>query len=77
MKFFIATVFLFTVHSVLARDLSLAQAKAEYTVKHIFKTVKGESNDLKGKMVCEKQICEFLVAIASKSFISSDSNRKK
>lgn len=58
-----------------AKDYSLAKAKAEYTVKHLFKTVKGESNDLKGKMVCEKQSCEFLVAIASKSFVSSDSNR--
>jgi polyisoprenoid-binding protein YceI len=60
---------------VLAKNLVLSQSKAEYTVKHLFKTVKGESSELKGKMVCEKEICEFLVAIPAKSFVSSDSNR--
>ena len=58
-----------------AKDYILSNAKAEYTVKHIFKTVKGQSSDLKGKMVCENNSCEFLVAISSKSFVSSDSNR--
>lgn len=75
MKLFIAAVLLFSVQAVLAKDLTLSQAKAEYTVKHLFKTVKGVSSDLKGKMVCENQTCEFLVAIGSKSFVSSDSNR--
>jgi len=58
-----------------AKEYTLSQAKAEYTVKHIFKTVKGQSKDIKGKMVCENETCEFLIAITSKSFISSDSNR--
>lgn len=75
MKMLIAIFFLFSVHAVDAKDLNLNQAKSEYTVKHLFKTVKGESKDLKGKMVCEKSVCEFLVAIAAKSFVSSDSNR--
>lgn len=75
MKMLIGIVYLLSINSVMAKDLTLSQAKAEYTVKHLFKTVKGESTDLKGKMVCENQICEFLVAIASKSFVSSDSNR--
>ena len=75
MKMIIGLLLLFSIHAAWATDLSLSEAKAEYTVKHIFKTVKGESKDLKGKMVCQKKICEFLVAIASKSFVSSDSNR--
>lgn len=75
MKFIIATIFVLTIHPAVAKDLTLSQAKAEYTVKHLLKTVKGESGDLKGKMVCENQLCEFLVAIASNSFLSSDSNR--
>lgn len=57
------------------KELSLANAKAEYTVKHLLKTVKGESQELKGKLVCDKGECEFLVAIPAKSFVSSDSNR--
>jgi hypothetical protein len=75
MKTIIGFVLFLSVLNVQAKDFSLAGAKAEYTVKHLFKTVKGESKDLKGKMVCENQNCEFLVAIASKSFVSSDSNR--
>lgn len=58
-----------------AKDFMLSKAKAEYTVKHLFKTVKGESTELKGKMVCTDGNCEFLVAIPAKSFVSSDSNR--
>lgn len=75
MKKIIAVFLLFSVHALEAKDFSLAQSRAEYTVKHVFKTVKGESKELKGKMVCENQNCEFLVAIPAKSFLSSDSNR--
>ena len=60
---------------VLAKDFKLARGQAEYTVSHLVKTVKGTSKELKGKMVCNDGSCEFLVAIAVKSFISSDSNR--
>jgi len=58
-----------------AAELSLQSAEAEYSVKHLVKTVKGKSKELKGKMVCDKGNCQFLVAIPVKSFISSDSNR--
>ncbi|MBY0516817.1 MAG: YceI family protein [Bacteriovoracaceae bacterium] len=58
-----------------SKDFELSEAKAHYTVKHLIKTVKGESRELKGKMQCENSKCEFLVAIPTKSFISSDSNR--
>jgi hypothetical protein len=58
-----------------ATSYTLVNGKAQYTVKHLFKTVKGESSTLKGKMECENTVCEFLVAIPTKSFISSDSNR--
>lgn len=75
MKIVIGVLLLFSIHSVCAKDFTLSDPRAEYTVKHLLKTVKGESKDLRGKMVCENEICEFLVAIASKSFVSSDSNR--
>ena len=61
--------------TVFGKSYVLKNADAQYTVKHIFKTVKGESKELKGKMVCENSLCEFLVAVPSKSFVSSDSNR--
>ena len=58
-----------------AEDYKLSQASATYSVSHLVKTVKGESRELKGKMVCEKSLCDFLVAIPVISFVSSDSNR--
>jgi hypothetical protein len=64
-----------SIHSSYAKEFVLTNAKADYTVKHLLKTVKGESHDLKGKLVCEKSVCEFLVAIPASSFVSSDSNR--
>lgn len=64
-----------SIYSVEAKQFMLVNAKANYTVKHIFKTVKGESNELKGKLVCNKEVCDFLVAVPAKSFVSSDSNR--
>ena len=66
---------LLSLQTVEAKELVLFKAKADYTVKHLFKTVKGESGQLKGKMLCEKEVCEFLVAIPAMSFVSSDSNR--
>lgn len=71
------TIFLFVFFSssLFAKSFELKNADAHYTVKHIFKTVKGESKELKGKMVCENSQCEFLVAVPAKSFVSSDSNR--
>lgn len=54
---------------------NLVKGKASYTVKHLLKTVKGTSEGVKGKMLCEKDECEFLIAIPVKTFTSSDSNR--
>jgi hypothetical protein len=75
MKIFFVFFLLLSFNQVLAKEFVLAEASSEYIVKHLFKTVIGESKELKGKMVCEKDICEFLVAIPSNSFVSSDSNR--
>lgn len=62
--------------SAFAKDYKIVSGKADYTVKHLVKTVKGESKEVKGKMSCsDKGECEFLIAIPVKSFISSDSNR--
>jgi hypothetical protein len=58
-----------------ASEFKLQNGQAEYTVKHLLKTVKGQSKELKGKMICDKGLCQFLIAIPVKSFISSDSNR--
>jgi len=58
-----------------ASEFKLQSGQAEYTVKHLLKTVKGQSKELKGKMICDKGLCQFLIAIPVKSFISSDSNR--
>lgn len=75
MKNFSILVLLLFAQLVQAKDFTLINAKADYTVKHLVKTVKGESSELKGKLVCEKENCEFLVAVPAKSFVSSDSNR--
>jgi hypothetical protein len=75
MKNIFTLLFLLITHDLYAKEFSLTSAKADYTVKHLVKTVKGESLELKGKLICEKQSCEFLVAIPAKSFVSSDSNR--
>lgn len=75
MKIFFCFLMSLSIHSLHAKEFMLTNAKADYTVKHLFKTVKGESNELKGKLVCDKDACDFLVAIPAKSFVSSDSNR--
>lgn len=58
-----------------AAEYQIKNPRAEYSVSHLVKTVKGVSTQLKGKMVCTDGQCEFLVAIPTKSFVSSDSNR--
>ncbi len=63
-----------TTHS-WAKTLTLKTGQATYVVKHPLKTVKGESKELKGKIVCEKDECEFLIAIPVKSFDSGDASR--
>ncbi len=64
-----------TTASVWAKTYTLKNGSATYTVTHSFKTVKGASEQIKGKMVCEGTRCEYLVAIRTDSFKSSDSNR--
>lgn len=75
MKMIFGLLLSLSVQSLYAKAFMLTNAKADYTVKHLFKTVKGESHELKGKLVCENNACDFLVAIPAKSFVSSDSNR--
>jgi hypothetical protein len=61
--------------SVWAKTYTLQNGSATYSVMHSFKTVKGTSEQIKGKMLCEKSRCEYLIAIRTDSFKSSDSNR--
>lgn len=75
MRIFFGFLMCLSMHFSYAKDYVLTNAKADYTVKHLIKTVKGESDQLKGKLVCDKDICDFLVAIPANSFVSSDSNR--
>ncbi len=75
MKKIILVSLLLVSEMVMARNFQLEKSTAEYTVKHLVKTVKGTSAELKGKLVCEKEECDFLIAAPVKSFISSDSNR--
>lgn len=58
-----------------AETYSLEKGVGTYEVKHLIKRVEGENKNLKGKMVCESETCEFLVAGFVKDFVSSDSNR--
>lgn len=75
MKYFFALFILSLSWSALAADHLLSHGQASYVVKHLVKTVRGESQDVRGKIACEKSGCEFLVAAPITSFVSSDSNR--
>lgn len=59
----------------LGQSYSLNSGSAIYEIKHLIKRVSGESNKLKGKIVCVETECEFLLAIPLNTFTSSDSNR--
>lgn len=58
-----------------AENYNLVSGEATYTVEHKFKKVEGSSKDLKGKIQCKDQNCEFLIAVKIDTFLSSDSNR--
>lgn len=75
MKILILTL-LFSV-SAFANDATyvLKSSDISYTVKFPLKTVIGKSTDAKGKGICEKKSCEFLIASPVKSFKSGDTNR--
>jgi hypothetical protein len=53
----------------------LEKSSLTYTVTHPLHVVHGTSHEAKGKCVCDKEGCHFLVGAAVKSFTSSDSNR--
>ena len=61
--------------SLMAQTWELSSGTSQYEVKHLVKKVHSESKELKGKMNCASNECEFLVAAPVKSFTSSDSNR--
>jgi hypothetical protein len=74
MKFFLLSLFLsLSTHA--ATTYEIKESLAKYTVKHLLKTVSGESKEIKGKGVCDKSVCEFLLAVAVKSFDSANTNR--
>lgn len=73
MNFFIFIISLSTIAS--ASSWNLSRGTAQYEVKHLIKKVTSESKEIKGKIRCESEICEFLIAIPVKSFVSSDANR--
>lgn len=52
----------------------IKNGSAKYKVSYLTKTVHAESKEVKGKMICVNY-CEFLLAIALKTFDSGDSNR--
>jgi hypothetical protein len=58
-----------------AEDYNLVSGESTYTVKHLVKRVQGTTKELKGKVKCVEEACEFLVAAPVKSFASSDANR--
>ena len=58
-----------------AEDYNLVSGEATYTVKHTLKKVQGTSKEVKGKIQCKEQLCQFLLAIKVDTFLSSDSNR--
>jgi polyisoprenoid-binding protein YceI len=60
---------------VFAESRNLVNGSATYEVNYLTKTVEGTSKDVKGKIVCEKELCDFLLAVPVKSFDSGDSNR--
>lgn len=55
--------------------MMLASGTASYQVKYALKKVEGKSSQVKGKIMCPTETCEFLLAIPLKSFDSGDSNR--
>jgi len=74
---FLATIFFSTFASAkLSKpDWVLKKGKLTYHVNYTLKKVEGSSEAAKGKGHCEKGLCQFLVAVPVKSFISGDGNR--
>jgi len=53
----------------------LEKSSLTYTVTHPLHVVQATSHEAKGKCVCDKEGCQFLVGAPVKSFASSDTNR--
>ena len=53
----------------------LAQSTLTYHVSHPLHQVEAVSHEARGKGVCHQGQCDFLIAVAVKSFDSGDSNR--
>jgi hypothetical protein len=53
----------------------LVQSTLTYHVSHPLHEVEGVSHEARGKGVCHTSQCDFLIAVAVKSFDSGDSNR--
>src|ERR1700726_43443 len=53
----------------------LKQSTLTYHVSHPLHQVEGVSHAARGKGVCHDGLCDFLIAVAVKSFDSGDSNR--
>lgn len=68
-------VFVLLSGSVLAEDRMLKSGEGTYTVSVLVKKVSSTSKDIKGKVSCPENDCEFLLAVPVKTFASSDSNR--
>jgi hypothetical protein len=56
-------------------DWTLSKGQIVYHVHYPLKNVKGEATNVKGKGHCEKETCQFLVAVPIKNFDSGDGNR--
>jgi hypothetical protein len=54
---------------------TLEKSSLTYTVTHPLHVVQATSHEAKGKCVCDKSGCQFLVGAPVKSFASSDTNR--
>jgi polyisoprenoid-binding protein YceI len=68
-------VLFFSLSTQAATTYEIKESLVKYTVKHLLKTVSGESKEIKGKGVCDKSVCEFLLAVTVKSFDSGNTNR--
>jgi hypothetical protein len=73
----ILIVFLLVTHPMFATDSQwvLKQSTLTYHVSHKLHESEGVSHAARGKGVCHDGQCEFLIAVAVKSFDSGDSNR--
>lgn len=70
------TAILFVLSSLVsAGTMDLSSGRMDYEVKHLLKRVTGESDQVKGRMNCGEEDCEFLLGTNIKTFVSSDSNR--